>query len=160
MASLYFNTARSVFRFDPSLQNIIWRSGGNGIIFTHGEHVIPAAYGTSLNPEINVDEVKFGDSYEQVTEAGINPVRDVFEVLFSKQRREVTHAVQRFLKGEGNGSIYNRRPSEWFWWLPPYPFYANSINEPMRIRCLNYSIVPIAFNAWDIKCTFAQTFEP
>lgn len=160
MGNLYFNTEKSVFRFDPSLQNVVWKSSGGSITFLEGEQVIRASLESDSAPTFALDIVQFGDGYDQVTESGINAVRDHFNVKFDKKNRAITYALQRFFKGESTGSIYNRRVSEWFWWLPPYPFYQNSRNKPVKVRCEEYSCSPVDYDAWTTSVKLIQSFEP
>lgn len=156
--NLYFNTGNTVFKFDPTLEGIIWYKSGTSRLF-YNPQVIPCSYNSSDSPEVTIDKVQFGDGYEQVTEAGLNPVRNVFEVRFTKIRRATGRAVSRFLQGEPEGSIYYRRPSEWFYWVPPYPLAAID-SQPLKIRCEKWRITAENFDTVNIDATFVKTFEP
>lgn len=162
MGNLYFNTSLSVFRFDESLKDIIWTDPGRVLIF--GEQAIPCSYNTGVSPEFLVDTVQFGDGYEQVSESGIHGRRDVFSVVFSKQRRVVANAIRRFIYGEAENSIYARRVSEWFWWLPPYPIgertSASDSVRVMKVRCNSFRMVHETFDSVNINATFVESFEP
>ena len=157
--NLHFNTEHSIFRFDPSLEGLVWYTVGAEFKFYDGRQVIAASIRSGYSPEVTLDKVQFGDGYEQVTESGINPVRDKFDIVFDKKPRAVTRALKRFFNGEpGMGTIYDRRPSEWFFWLPPYP-YAEETDEPKRFRAEKLVITPDDY-AFTTTVQFIQTFEP
>jgi phage-related protein len=159
MAHLYFNTEKSVFQFDPTLRNVVWKTVSSQRVFYEGASVIPPSYGSPKEPVIALDKVKFGDGYEQVALAGLNPVQDVFNLNFNKKRRVVAVAMERFFKGEPEGSIYARNVSEWFWWLPPYP-YAPEGSLPIKVLCDRWNLTPDTWDSVNISATFTQSFEP
>jgi phage-related protein len=157
MAHLYFNTSRSVFLFDQSLRGIAWIDSGGGRVLREG--ILEPSYNSPKDQKPDLDKIKFGDGYEQVALAGINSTQEVFSLNFNKKRRAVAAAMNRFFKGEPEGSIYNRDPSQWFWWLPPYPL-AGLGSLPMKVRCENWNVTPVEYDSVNITANFLQSFEP
>lgn len=156
--NLYFNSSRSVFLLDQNLRNIVWIVNDSGQrVFRDG--FIEPSYDSPKSPKTNLDKLQFGDGYEQVALAGINPVQDSFELTFSKKRRALAVAMDRFFRGEPEGSIYNRNPSEWFWWIPTYPL-AILGSQPIKVRCENWKVVPVSWDSVNVTATFTQSFEP
>jgi len=157
-----FNTEDSVFKGDPSLKGIVWKWDNE--LFPKKKllirpEAIPFSYGTENSPIVTVDVLKLGDGYEQVVEAGIRPVQDSYKVVFDKKPRVVARALVRFLEGEGPGSIYERRPSEWFWVKWPDSFERPE--APLRkFRCQKYSITPVTYDAVTVNAEFVESFEP
>ena len=157
---LFFNTERTAFQFDGTLKNIVWYLDGLGARkFYEGKQVIAPAYNSPKNPVLTLDKVQLGDGYEQVTLAGINPVQQVFDLSFAKRRRVIAVAMDRFFRGEPLGSIYYRDPSQWFWWLPPYPL-AQENSQPIKVRCEKWSAVPVEWDSVNVTAQFIESFEP
>lgn len=161
--NLYFNTTSSVFLNDPTLENIVWKwvnpatKVAKAMMSATGEP-IPPSYGTRVNPEISVDVLTLGDGYEQVTEAGIRPIRKKLSLVFAGRRPEVTRALDRFFGGD-LGTLYDRRPSEWFYFKVPFPFDdANA--QPRKFRCQQYSIEPVTYQSNTVSAEFVESFEP
>lgn len=161
--NLYFNTSKSVFMLDPTLENLVWKWVNPStkitktFVSTTGEP-IPISVGSRLNPEVTLDILTLGDGYEQVTEAGLRSVRLKLDVIFAKRQPEIAWALNRFFRGDA-GSLYDRRPSEWFWFKVPYPFDdANA--QPRKFRCISFPTEPIAFHANTLTCEFVESFEP
>lgn len=161
--NLFFNGPKSVFMVDPTLENIVWKWTNPSTKITrttidpNGEP-IPFSYGTRSNPELTLDVLTLGDGYEQVTEAGIRPVRLQMNIMFAKKRPEVARALYRFFAGDP-GTIYDRRPSEWFWFKVPYPF-DDAEAAPRKFRCTSFPIEPVTWHANNVNCTFVESFEP
>lgn len=157
MSHLYFNTSRSVFLLDQNLRGIAWTDSGGARVLREG--MLEPSYGSPKDSKPDLDKVKFGDGYEQVTLAGINPVQRTFNLNFNKKRRAIAVAMERFFKGEPDGSIYSRDPSQWFWWLPPYPL-APLGSLPMKVRCEVWNATPVDYDTVNLTATFIESFEP
>jgi phage-related protein len=161
--NLYFNTDKSVFMSDPTLENIVWKwvnpstKTAKTAMSTTGEP-IPLSYGTRHTPEVTVDTLTLGDGYEQVTEAGIRPVRKKITVVFKAREVQVIRALIRFFEGDP-GTLYDRRPSEWFWFKLPYP-YDDANARPRKWRCISFNSEPETYNANTMTCEFVESFEP
>jgi phage-related protein len=161
--NLYFNTERSVFLLDPTLEGMIWywNSPSNKTTrIPYSSEIIPASYGTRSEPLVSLDRLVLGDGYEQVTEVGLRPVRLNMTVVFAKKRPEVVRALMRFFTGEPNsGSIYDRRPSEYFYFKVPYPWDAEDA-EPRKFRCTAFPMEPATYQSNTLTCTFEEFFDP
>jgi len=157
MSHLYFNTTRSVFLFDQTLRGIAWSDSSGSRVLIDG--MIEPSYNSPKDAKAALDKIQFGDGYEQVALAGINPVQRSFNLAFNKKRRVIAVAMDRFFKGEPEGSIYNRNPAEWFWWLPPYPFVPLN-TPPMKVRCESWNSVPVEYDTVNVSATFIESFEP
>lgn len=158
--NLHFNGPLSVFFQDTTLRNIAWKLSGigqpTGIIVP--DDPVPPSYGISGAPKATLDTVEFGDGYMQVTESGVNAVKRVFNVQWIHVRTEVGTALRRFFEGEGENSIYYRRPSEWFFWRPPKPF---ATDLPIKIITLELPKIEIvSWNDVNITAVFTETFAP
>lgn len=160
---LYFNSERSVFFLDPTLQGVCWRElpSGQRVGLEDPADPMPVSYETTLKPVTFADRVQFGDGYEQVTESGVRSSRRVYEVRFSKIPDARAIALQRFFRGEGINSIYYRRPSEWFYWLPPRPLRTPDMVTPLKFICLDkWSVTPDTYNSNTVSATFEESFTP
>ena|SRR5436190_2731409 len=157
MANLYFNTSRSVFLFDQELRDIAWTDSGGPRVLRDG--ILEPSYNSPKDQKPNLDKVQFGDGYEQVALAGINPVQKSFSLNFNKKRRAVAVAMERFFHGEPEGSIYHRDASQWFWWLPPYPLAMRG-SLPIKVRCEGWTSTPVEYDSVNVVATFIESFEP
>lgn len=159
--NLYFNTTSSVFLQDPTLEGYVWAYSDTShqTKLLLDPAVIPVSYSTSLEPTLSLDKIQLGDGYEQVTEQGIRPVRDVYNITFGKRRPQVAIAMDRFFRGEDEFSIYNRRPSEYFWFTPAYPFDKVTA-LPRKFRCETWKMIPETYSAITITAQFIESFEP
>lgn len=160
---LFFNTERSVFFLDPTLENVCWKvlPSGQRVGLEDPLDPMPVSYETTLKPVTFADRLQFGDAYEQVTESGIRSSRRVYEVRFSQVPDARAIALQRFFRGEGINSIYYRRPTEWFYWLPPRPLRTPDMVAPLRFLCIDkWSVTPVTFNSNTVSATFEESFVP
>lgn len=160
--NLYFNTSQSIFFRDPSLQGEAWRINESGLRvgLIVPDDPMPVSYNSALKPKSLVDRVTLGDGYEQITESGVRSQKRLFEVQWNAISDARAKALQRFFLGEGSNSIYYRRPSEWFWWLPPTPLRTTS-SIPIRVICVeNWACNAITWNSNNFSATFEESFAP
>lgn len=159
--NLYFNTERSVFFLDQTLLNVCWRmTGGIRVGTSVANDPVPPSYSSTASPKFNTDKIAFGDGYEEVSESGIRPVRRSFQLKWNRVPDVQAKALMRFLCGEGTHSIYNRRVSEWFYWLPPLQFHTTANQAPIRMTCLEApSCTAEGWNSNTLTATFTESFE-
>lgn len=158
--NLFWNTSQSIFFQDPTLIGKAWRSlpDGRRVGILNTDDPLPPSYDSRLKPKTLVDRLQFGDGYEQITESGIRSQKLIFDLRWTALEDEKARAIQRFLTGEGENSIYFRRPSEWFWWLPPKSLRTNS-TLPIKVICVdNWEITPTTWNSNNVSATFEESF--
>lgn len=158
MANLYLNTERSPFLLDPTLESIVWTRVAGVPTYKDKDNPIQFSFGTSDQPEILVDKLQLGDGYEQVTESGIQSHRLRYTLLFNRKPYAVIVALRRFFLGGGANSIYNRRPSEWFWFKAGYPFEL--ANEEPKKFLASFSSNAQEWNNHSMTVDLVQSFEP
>lgn len=160
--NLFWNSSSSIFFRDQTLQGVCWKAlpDGRRVGLVVESDPNPPSYSTSLKPKTFIDRLQFGDGYEQITESGIRSTKRIYEVRWENIPDLRARAIQRFLLGEGSTSIYYRRPSEWFWWLPPLPLQTPGM-LPLKVVCVEgWSITPNTYNSNSVSATFEETFMP
>lgn len=160
--NLYFNGTSSVFFQDSSLKDDAWRSLNTGerVGLVVRDDPFPPAYNSSVKPKTLIDRVQLGDGYEQVTESGVRSQKLMFDLRWTALSDKRITALQRFFTGEGTTSIYNRRPSEWFWWFPPTPL-SRGVVLPIKVLCVDgWSSTAVTWNSNDLSATFEESFQP
>jgi phage-related protein len=158
--NLHFNGPQSVFLQDSTLEGIVWNWTNNQRVPVYPGEILKLSYGTRSDPQVTVDRLAFGDGYEQITESGIRPVKLKFNVIFGRQRPAVVRALIRFFTGEyGTGTIYDRRPSSYFYFKVPYPWDDENA-QPRKFICLNFPMEPQTFHSNNVTATFEEVFQP
>lgn len=120
------------------------------------EDPLAASYGSTLETELLLEEVTFGDGYKQLTPTGLRPAQDRYPLRLQARPDVVVRAVRRFLVGEGATSIYNRTPAEWFWYQPPPAFQQNPGLTVLPVICKAFTVQAVAYNVNHIEITFEQ----
>lgn len=108
---------------------------------------IAPSYSPSVSPAFTVDRAKFGDGYEQRRPAGINSVRDSWNVEWKALTPERYKIVYDFLKA--------RKGVHAFLWQPPWE------QGSKQWVCTELSSVrPIGPRHASITATFVEDFTP
>lgn len=96
----------------------------------------------------NVSVAKFGDSYEQRQEKGMNSLKQIWNMTFSKRPTAEADTIEAFLKA--------RKGVESFDWTPPGEATA------LKFKCdLNtLTRIPTSYGFWTLSAKFEQVFEP
>lgn len=105
-------------------------------------------YGITKQLQSNVNVIKFGDGYEQRQEIGMNSLRQIWSVSFSKRTTAEADSIETFLVGLKGVSIFD--------WTPP------GAGGPLKFKCdLNtFSRVPTSYGRWNLSAKFEQVHEP
>lgn len=157
--NLYFNTDQSVFFQDPTLANIAWRlvEGVPTSFEAMPIGPIVPSYNSGYEPEMLQTRLQLGDGYVHVSEAGIQSSRLMLSLNFNNRRPEVIKALHRFFLGDGSRSIYNRRPSEWFYYMIPPGFPREG---EVRRFLATYSGSMPSYQASSLTVRFEESFQP
>jgi phage-related protein len=158
--NLYFNTPSSVFIQDDTLSGVVWDtvSVSSSLVrqFRDPENPIRCSYSSRANPELLVDVMKLGDGYEQASPSGIRASRLKLSLNFDNRNNLVSRALARFFVGEGESSIYNRHPAEWFYLKVPAPFVGSG--ELRKFRVNSFSQTPVQFNSTTTNVEIEEVF--
>lgn len=106
---------------------------------------IPAQIGSSKDVEITVLDAQFGDGYEQVTNLGINDIRDTWAIQFTNITNDEADTIEAFLIA--------RRGSDPFFWTAP-----NESTEK-QYRCRKWKRVPKNPNQASMTMAFREAFD-
>jgi phage-related protein len=116
------------------------------------------SYGSSVNTEIRVNTVRFGDGYEQRSLDGINTAPLVIDFAFNNRSLETITEIDKFLRGDK--LFYNRTPDEYFYFVPPEPYDGGLIKVPRKFTCLSWKVSPSQSNNYTLSGTMNEVFEP
>jgi len=149
--NLHFNGEQNVFQFDPTLAIYVQRDRLDPIV---------PSYSSPLNVAPQIDVIRFGGNYAQVQPKGVNNIVRKFGLVFSNRPMVIIEALRRFFDGEGEGSIYGRNISEYFYYAPPSPFGSKD-GLPLKWMMLEgYDINPNQYNSWTFNVKIEQWFQP
>lgn len=149
MANLYFNgSEQTPFHLDPSIADYIYA----------GDEPIPININSSGDGRIDIKTVKFGYGYGQRT-TDLNPNEDTIRVIMQKKRKELVHAVVRFMQGNtmrdfAQYSYYDRSPGEFFYWRKPYE------SEVRKWICGEWNYVYEDAGFISLELVFEEVFDP
>jgi phage-related protein len=110
----------------------------------------------SWNPDWNVPKqhqsnvltTKFGDGYEQRQEVGMNSLKQVWNLTFSKRQTTEADAIESFLTGLKGVTNFD--------WTPP----GGSVVLKWKCDLNTYTRTPTSAGRWDLSARFEQVFEP
>jgi phage-related protein len=95
-------------------------------------------------PQVN--NIKFGDGYEQRVRHGINTNPQVWELSFANRDASEATAIDNFLDSMGGVTAFD--------WTPP------GGNVALKFKCQSWNKVPGNGNMYSITATFEQVFDP
>jgi len=95
----------------------------------------------SAKPAVQVN--KFGDGYEQRTRLGINSKPEVWSVVFTRNRAEITPILE-FLEDRGGYESFD--------WKTP-------LDQTKTFVCREWQFVQVEQGIFAISCDFVQVFE-
>lgn len=101
--------------------------------------------GTAVQLAPRVSSTKFGDGYEEVAPAGLNPIQQVWQVQHRNIDRDAADEIEAFLKAR-----FSAAGLESFEYTPLWS------TTPLRFRCRQWSRVADEDPA---TCTITATFE-
>ncbi len=103
--------------------------------------------GSNHAPVASVRATRFGDGYEQRAPDGLNPVRQVWDLVFKGCDVAVAGEIDDFLR-PGLGSAT-------FDWTPPAQTTA------LKFKCTSFRrSITERLGEHDLSATFEQVFEP
>lgn len=100
--------------------------------------------GTTITPELALNEVSFGDGYSQASPRGINHVRRRVSLRWDALTASQATEIETFLRERGGF-----RP---FWWT------ARRDAAPSKWTCRDWTVTDGA--PWSITATFTEWFGP
>ena len=106
---------------------------------------------TTLDEAPSVDRVKFGDGYEEVALSGLNPIRQRWQMSFSRVDDVEAEAMIAFFRARASSVA----GLETFIWVPLWA------TAPIKVKCP--SCQRRRTETWgesDITAVFEQVFEP
>lgn len=92
-----------------------------------------------------VYKAKFGDGYEQVTSAGLNPLEQEWSLSFTLLSQATYNAISDFLEA--------RKGAEAFYWVPPGKVTA------VKVRCEEWADSNPSFGLYAIQAKFHRVYE-
>ncbi|MBE7419826.1 MAG: phage tail protein [Ideonella sp.] len=103
--------------------------------------------GATMELQAAVVATQFGDGYEQRADAGLNPVRQVWDVPFTAIDTEVADEIEAFVR-PGLGRVL-------FDWVPPGQSTA------LKFKCTSFKrSLTDRVGLVDVAVRFEQRFEP
>lgn len=148
--SLWFNGPHNAFLSDTTLAAEVSKDAN---------YPIRPSYGSQVAVTPDVTPIQFGDGYSQYVRKLVDREQRDFQLQFRRKRGPVITALQRFLSGEGPGSIYSREPNEFFYWLPGSEWNP----KQTALRCLvvePYQVIPEGYDSWSISVKFVRVKTP
>jgi phage-related protein len=103
-------------------------------------------FGSSRPTRPRVNNIKFGDGYEQRVAHGINTNPGRWELNFANRDSEEALAIDAFLTARGG--------VEAFEWTPP----GESVEK--KFKCQDWTFTPVRGNYYSISAIFEEVFDP
>lgn len=102
-------------------------------------------FGAQADMKPNVNNIKFGDGYEQRASFGVNIIKEVWSISFSNRTKSEIDSIDAFLK--------SRMGVDSFDWMPPDSTVLK------KFKCQVWKKDIVKGSHWGLTATFEQVFE-
>lgn len=103
-------------------------------------------FGAQAQRKPNVNQVKFGDGYEQRISFGMNTIPEIWSLTFANRDETEANAIDAFLKARGATQVFE--------WTPPGQLAGKAF------VCREWQVSPVKHNLFTISARFEEVFEP
>lgn len=147
---LYFNTADSPFRLDPTL---------SGHLSSDQSNPIAPGQASTLDTTPLLDVVSFGDGYAQRALSGVRATRRRFSLTFARRSIPITTALRKFFLGSGANTLYDRTVAEPFYLRLDEPFADPDGPIPKWVVAnQNFNVKPDSGNSYTTTVEIEEWF--
>jgi len=102
-------------------------------------------FGAQTEKKPTVNNIKFGEGYEQRASFGINTIKEVWNVSFQNRTVTEINEIDAFLETHGGVDSFS--------WTPP------GQSTPKKFKCQEWNKQIVKGTFWNLSAKFEQVFE-